>query len=141
MIEYVLVRFQEELQSRFTELQRQTVGLEDLCHDRILLRTKAQRLVDAIAAAGHSSSLLSNLAAVESRIEDIDRRIDSFKPIDVAATVNDLRDFVSRNVINLRGLLRQDVESPKLPSRVTSGNSSSNRNRRQRDRFTRSPAE
>ena len=93
MIEYVLVRFQEELQSRFTELQRQTVGLEDLCHDRILLKTKAQRLVDAIAAAGHSSSLLSNLAAVESRIEDIDRRIDSFKPIDVAATVNDLHDL------------------------------------------------
>jgi hypothetical protein len=51
---------------------------------------------------------------VESRIEDIDRRIDSFKPIDVAATIDDLRDFVSRNVINLRCLLRQDVGKSKI---------------------------
>ena len=72
MIEYVLVRFQEELQKRLAEIQRQNQGLDGLRQERTQLKTKAQRLVDAVAAAGHSPALLSNLANVEAQIADLD---------------------------------------------------------------------
>jgi len=115
MIEYVLVRFQEELQKRLAELQRQNVGLEDLRRERVLLKATAQRLVEAVAATGHSPALLSNLAANEGQIADLDRRIEAFKPMNVVTSLTEIRDFVNRNVMNLRGLLHEDA------SRVSCG--------------------
>ena len=66
MIEHTLIRFQEQLQKRLTEIQRQTTGLEDLRRERRLLQVSAERLTDAIAATGHSAALLHKLAEVES---------------------------------------------------------------------------
>jgi hypothetical protein len=70
MIEYTLTRFQEELQERLAEIQRQTTGLEEIRRERRQLQTKAQRLTDAIADAGHSPALLSKLGEVEARIAE-----------------------------------------------------------------------
>jgi hypothetical protein len=114
LTEYVLIRFQEELKKRLAELQRQTGGLESLRQERTLLKAQAQRIVDAVAAIGHSSALLCRLTAVEGKIADLDSRIESHKPVDVAATLDDLREFVYRNVTNLRDLLHQDASKSKL---------------------------
>jgi site-specific DNA recombinase len=113
MIEYTLTRFQEELQKRLAEIQRQTTGLEDIHRKRRQLQTQAERLTDAIADAGHSPALLSKLGEVEAHIAELDRHIDSCKPMDIATTVGEIRDFVSRNLINLKGLLHEDASRSK----------------------------
>ena len=104
MIEYTLTRFQEELQKRLVEIQRQTSGLEDIRRERRQLQTKAQRITDAIADAGHSPALLSRLGEVEAKIAEVDRHIERCKPVDITTTVREIRDFVCRNVMNLRGV-------------------------------------
>jgi site-specific DNA recombinase len=113
MIEYTLIRFQEQLQKRLMEIQRQTTGLEDLRRERRHLQANAKRLTDAIAAAGHSAALLAKLAEVEASIGDLDRRMEEYKPMDVSATMEEIRDFVYHNVLNLRGLLHQDPSKSK----------------------------
>jgi site-specific DNA recombinase len=114
MVEHILVRFQQELQNRLAEMQRQTQGLEGLRRERMQLKAKAQRLVDAVAAAGHSPALLSSLAQVEGQLADVDVKIENHKPINISATLAEIRDFVYSNVLNLRGLLHEDASKSKL---------------------------
>ncbi|HEY1754442.1 MAG TPA: hypothetical protein VGG72_03535 [Bryobacteraceae bacterium] len=114
MIEFVLARFQEELQKRLAELHRQGDRTEGLQQQRTLLKAQAQRIVDAVAEAGHSPALLSTLAGVEGQIEDLSRRIEACKPMNAAMTVAEIREFVYRNVMNLQGLLHEDASRAKL---------------------------
>ena len=113
MIEYVLVCFQEELQKRLTDLQRQSNRLEGLHQERTLLQAKAQRLANAVAAAGHSPALLRTLAVTEGQIEDLNRKIEECRPINVATTMGEVRDFVHRNIMNLRSLLHEGASKAK----------------------------
>jgi chromosome segregation ATPase len=113
MIEYTLARFQEELKKRLAEIERQTTRLPDVSHERRQLQTKAQHLTDAIANTGHSPALLSKLGEVEADIAKLDRQIDLHKPINIATTVGEMREFVSRNLINLRSLLHEDASRAK----------------------------
>jgi hypothetical protein len=141
MIEYVLIRFQEELQKRLAELQRQSTRLGDLREERASLKSKARRLVDAVAVAGHSPALLSSLATVEEQIAGLDRRIESSKPIDVAATLEEIRDFVYPQRSQSTGFVapgREQVEGcPCASHRAVSPNTETNANRTD---FTRFPA-
>jgi len=59
---------------------------------------------------------------MEHQIADLDRRIETFKPINVATTLEEIRDFVSRNILNLRDLLHPDESRAKPPYRATLGN-------------------
>jgi site-specific DNA recombinase len=110
-IEYTLQRFQDELQKRLSEVQHHASGLDDLRRKRRQLQAKTERLADAIADAGHSQALLSKLSAVEAQIADVDRCIEAQKPTDLAVTVSEVRDFVYRNVMQLKELLRGDASS------------------------------
>jgi hypothetical protein len=131
MIEFTLIRFQEQLKIRLTEIQRQTTGLEDLRKDRRLLQATANRLTDAIAATS-PPALLSKLAEVGTCIGDLDRRMDEHKQLNISATAEGMRDFVYRS------LLHEDASTSKDASRARSGGLSSNRNRRRPDRYMRS---
>jgi site-specific DNA recombinase len=113
VIEYILARFQAELQKRLPEIQRQTTGLEDLRRERRLLQARAQRLADAVAEAGHSPILLAKLAQLEAQVTEVDRRMEEYRPMDVSATLEEIRDFVYRNVMQLRGLLHEDASRSK----------------------------
>jgi site-specific DNA recombinase len=113
MIEHTLTRFQEELQKRLAEIERQTTGLDEVRRERWQLQTKAQRLTDAIADAGHSPALLSKLGEVEAKIAKLDRHMEASKPMNIATTVGEIRDFVSSNLINLKGLLHEDASKAK----------------------------
>ena len=139
MIEYTLIRFQEELQKRLAEIEQQTPGWRMYVVNAGYFRQRPN------ASRMHCrrrslSSPPSKLGEVEAQIARLDRHVDACKPINIAATVREIRDFVSRNLINLKGLLHEDASRSKGPSRATSGNSFSNRNRRQPGPFTRSPA-
>jgi site-specific DNA recombinase len=113
IIEYTLSRFQEELRKRLTDIERQATGLAEIRHERRQLQNQIERLTDAIVAAGHSPALLSKLGEAEAKIAELDRRIEECKPIDIATTVDEMRDFVSRNLINLKGLLNQNASKAK----------------------------
>jgi len=139
MIEHVLVRFQKELQNRLAELQRQNQGVEGLRRERVQLKTKAQRLVDAVAATGHSPALLSTLAEVECQIANLDVKIENHAPMNVSATVAEIRDFVYSNVMNLRGLLHEDASKSKLALARHIGQLILKPNIRRPDLFTRCP--
>ena len=75
MLNYALARFQEELEKRLAEIQKQATGVEDLRTERRTLQDKAARLAHAVAEAGHSTALLSKLAEVEARIAELDQRM------------------------------------------------------------------
>ena len=70
-------------------------------------------MADAIADAGHSPALLSRLTTAEADLARVDREIATYRPIDVAASVGDIQDFVTKNVMQLRSLLRRDAPTAK----------------------------
>ncbi len=113
ILEYTLSRFHDELQKRLAEIQQHATGLEDLRRERQRLQAKADNLTDAIAEAGHSLALLSKLAATEGKIEEVDRRIDALRPVDISDVVAEVRTFVYSSVLQLRELLRGDPAKSK----------------------------
>jgi site-specific DNA recombinase len=108
LIDYALLQFQFGLQKRLDEMQRGATSLDELLRERQGLKAKADRLANAIAEMGHSPSLLAKLGEVDAQIAAVDRRMDAQKPVDLTATVAEMREFVSRNILELRTLLRED---------------------------------
>jgi hypothetical protein len=114
MIEYTLTRFQKVLQRRLAEIQQQATGLQDLREQRRSLQAQAERVAEAVAQTGNSPTLLSKLSALEVRIASLDDQMETLKPMDLKTTLKEIRDFVYRNVMDLRGLLHQDASSSKI---------------------------
>jgi site-specific DNA recombinase len=116
MIQYTLHRFEQELQKRLAEMRKQaaeSTQLAALHQKRDDLQAQAARLADAIADAGHSPALLSRLTTAEADLARVDREIVTYRPVDVAASVGDIQDFVTKNVMQLRSLLRRDAPTAK----------------------------
>jgi site-specific DNA recombinase len=113
LIDYAIRQFQLGLQKRLDEMQRETTGLDELRRERRNLKAKADRLANAVAEMGHSPSLLAKLGEVDAQIAAVDRRMDEQKPIDLTATVAEMREFVLRNILELRTLLREDAGKSK----------------------------
>ncbi|HYM05614.1 MAG TPA: recombinase family protein, partial [Terriglobales bacterium] len=113
MVEYTLTRFHEELQRRLTDLRRQSGSTAELHRQRRQLQMKAEHITEAIAETGHSPALLSKLAEIEAQIGQVDRRIEAHSPVNLSASVDEVRDFVYRSVVKLRELLHQDPERSK----------------------------
>jgi len=113
MIDYLVSRFDGELRKRLTDIQRQATGVDDLRRERQQFQSKARRLAEAIADAGHSPTLLSELSALESRIADLDHQIEAHKPVNISAAVSEVIEFVRRNATQLRDLLQQDASRSK----------------------------
>ena len=115
MIEYTLERFAEELQGRLIETRRQagrSTQLAGLHRRREELAAQAG-IADAIAVAGHSPSLLSRLATAEAELARITQEIETHKPINVTATIADIQELVTKNVRQLRNLLRGNAPTAK----------------------------
>jgi site-specific DNA recombinase len=116
MLEYTFQRFSEELQRRLRQIQEESVraasGVNLLQERRRELKTKADNLAEAIAAMGHSPTLLSQLATVETQIARIDQDLAEINtPRDLEVTMADLRKFVAEKALDLQGVLRADVSS------------------------------
>jgi DNA invertase Pin-like site-specific DNA recombinase len=108
LMDYLLKRFQEELQQRLDQIERKSAGQEELGHERRRLQMQIERIADAIADTGHSPALLSKLADLENRIAELDRRAAADRPVNVSATVEEVKEFIQQNVMQLRNLLLQD---------------------------------
>ena len=101
-------RFQEELQKRLRGLQEQTLkaagAVASLQNQRRELKGQAQNLGEAIAKMGHSATLFQQLAGIESEIERIDERLAlANQPLDLAFSLELIRDFVSQKALDFTG--------------------------------------
>jgi hypothetical protein len=110
VIEYTLQRFHDELEKRLKHMDQP--ANRDLPRLREQLQAKAQRLADAVAEAGHSPALLAKLRTIEGQIADIDRQTHS-KPVDLAAILNEARQFVYSSVLRIKELLRGEATTLK----------------------------
>jgi site-specific DNA recombinase len=116
IIEYALFRFQEELQRRLKELQEQTLKAAGEVAGRQSrrreLKEQAQNLGSAIAKMGHSTTLLQQLAGIESEIEKIDEQLAlANQPLDIAFSIEAIRDFVLQKGLDFKAAF--DLEPAK----------------------------
>ncbi len=114
MLEYALERFAAQLQERLRRLEeeakRAAGGVQLLQDRREELQTKARNLAEAIAAIGHSPSLLTQLSVIERELERVDAQLLQVnQPMNVAVTMAELREFVARKAGELGEILRADV--------------------------------
>jgi site-specific DNA recombinase len=112
---YVVGRLQDEIKAYCTNAARSNdishlTGLEK---EKIEIEDQAQRIVDAIAAAGHSAVLLQQLSDIEKRLAEVDRKINVSRPVMREPALCQIRDFVTRKLLNLRDFLRENV--PRTP--------------------------
>jgi hypothetical protein len=70
-------------------------------------RADAERIVDALVEAGHSTALITRLAASELKMTELQRRIDSLNPPDVKVTVAEIRDYFDQSMADFKSLVRQ----------------------------------
>jgi hypothetical protein len=88
--------------------------LAKLRAERDLHRGKAQRLADAIADQGHSAALLTTLAKAESKMAELDMRIESQRPPDIKASTYEIRDYALKSILDLKSLLRSVTQKAKM---------------------------
>ena len=115
MMDYTLRRFREQLDQRLAEIQRDATrnSLPALQRKHKELQEQAERLADAIGEAGHSPTLLSRLTRVESELARVEESMQAHKPFNPKGTEEEIRDFVTKNVLHLRHTLRGDVTAAK----------------------------
>ena len=111
MMAYALKQFTTQLQERLAQIRKQgtSASVAALQRQRRELQDKAGKLASAIEDAGHSPTLLARLASIEAAIGRVDERVKSHKPVDLKTTTEQIRDFATKNVMNLQGLLGGDV--------------------------------
>ncbi len=113
MFEYALRRFEQEIARRRAEI-RKSSQMTDLIRERDRIRAEAARLVDAIAACGHSPILLERLRATESRMEQLERECSLKKDIAHSPISSDkLRSFFVERINQLPDLAKSDPERAK----------------------------
>ena len=142
MMDYTLRKFREQLDQRLAEIQRDATrnSLPALQRKHKELREKAERLADAIGKAGHSPTLLSRLTLVESELARIEESMQAHKPFDPKATGEEIRDFVTKNVLHLRHTLRGDVTAAKAALQTHMGQLILTPKGTQKGQFSRCPA-
>lgn len=115
MVDYALQSFHEQLQRRLREIQDQADcaanGVLALQGKRQDLKAKATNVTEAIAAIGHSPSLLAQLSSIETEIAKLDDRLAEMnQPRDLAVSMEELREVLYERVAEIGALLRGDVE-------------------------------
>ena len=115
MVDYALQGFQEQLQRRLKEIRDQADsaanGVQALQDKRQELKGRANNVTEAIAAIGHSSSLLAQLATIEAEIAKVGERLTEMnQPRDLAVSLDDLRGFLYGRAAEIGELLQGDVE-------------------------------
>jgi len=81
------------------------------------LGTQAANLADAIAASGHSPTSLLRLAEVEQKIAEVDRQRRAHQEFDATASLAEIREFVTKELLDIGSILREEVTKTKLALR------------------------
>jgi hypothetical protein len=116
-VEYVVRRLQDAIESSRSSATKnvdsRSSELGPLHREKTDLNLQAQRIADAIAAAGHSPVLLRRLSQIEGMLVDVDRKIAASQSPKLELTPTEIRGFVTRKLLNLRELLRENVSRAK----------------------------
>lgn len=111
MCEVLIRRFEIALQKRISDIdqnsEKYSKALRDLQVQRDQHRAEAERIADAIAAAGHSKMLLDRLAAAESKMAEMQRRIDALKLAEIRVATDEIRDYYSKASADFLSLVGQ----------------------------------
>ena len=107
------------MQRRLQEIRNQAEsaanGVLALQGKRQELKAKATNVTEAIAAIGHSPSLLAQLSSIEAEIAKLDDRLTEMnQPRDLAISLEDLREVLHERASEIGALLRGDVEVARL---------------------------
>jgi hypothetical protein len=118
MAHYTVDLFEAELNKRLTEMaehsdQHQSM-VQKFREESEAHRAEAERIGRAIAASGHSETLLNLLAEAEQKMADVQHRIDGHRPPDVKASVEEVREYAYKALLDLRSLLRTVTQKAKV---------------------------
>jgi len=120
-VEYAIKAFQEQLEKRLDELKEEGLSRSaqksELRNQKEKFQAQAANIADAIAASGHSSILLKRLGEIESQISAIETQLAENDMPALRVTVAEMREFVFRELLDIRGLLRENVAQTKLTLR------------------------
>jgi len=118
MAEYTLELFRQELEKRLQRMAEDSdahqAELAKFRAERDQHRAKAQNVAQAIAASGHSPTLLATLAEAESKMAELDARIEAQRPPDIKASTEAIREYAFKSVLDLRSLLRTVTQKTKV---------------------------
>lgn len=119
MMEYAIRRFTEEVQKKLDEARQQmdnaANGILALQAKRLELKGQATNVTEAIAAMGHSPSLLKQLATIEQTIAALDDQIIEKKQLsETSVSLEDLRTFFTEKASSFSEMLRRDVGTAKM---------------------------
>jgi DNA invertase Pin-like site-specific DNA recombinase len=121
MVEFAIRGFQEQLEKRLEEMKAEhstrSSRKGQLRSEKERLEGQAANIADAIAAGGHSQTLLKRLADIEQQIATIEREAAEDEVAPLKTSVSEIRDFVTRELLDIRGLLRENVAQAKLTLR------------------------
>jgi site-specific DNA recombinase len=106
VIEYAVTEFNRQLES-LTKIASRDIQQAQL--ERSQVQSEVEKLVNAVASAGHSESLLQAIETREARIRAIDETLWSAGNSVRNQSVDQIRDFVSSKFANLRELIQKDV--------------------------------
>ena len=95
-------------------IETYTSEVQKLRSERDSVKLEAEKLVDAIAATGHSSLLLKRLADAEEKIAKIAARIEAHRPPDVKRAVAEVRDYVYKAIFDMKSLFRAVAQKAKV---------------------------
>ena len=85
-------------------------SISDLQSKRSALAAKATNLAEAIASMGYSPTLGVQLTQIERDIKTIDDKLASVnQPLDLAYSLEGVREFASAKLLDLRTLVHADI--------------------------------
>jgi site-specific DNA recombinase len=110
IIDYALQEFERQLTVSLSELSTKVVRMRQR---REQIQQELRRLVETVAACGHSAALVEAINTREQELDEITQRLFSSQPDSVSAHVSKVRNFVSERLGNIRQLLNADVQNAK----------------------------
>ena len=117
LLDYTIGRFRQELEKRLAEIQKRGADSATRTQreaEKRELQLQATRVAEAIAAAGHSPTLLAQLASIEGQIRELDRHFETQKPVDLTASIEEMEAFAHKSLLHLRDVLRQNPETARI---------------------------
>ena len=118
MAAYTVGLFEEELNKRLDQMaadsDRHASAVQKLRAERDEIQVEAERLVKAIATAGHSAMLLKGLADAEDKMAAIEARIEAHRPPDVKHAVAEVREYAYKAIFDMKSLFRAVTQKAKV---------------------------
>jgi Mg2+ and Co2+ transporter CorA len=86
--------------------------INEQAQERRQLSEEADRIIDAIAATGHSPKMLARLREIEWKMADLEQAASKQQP-SIKFVAEELREYVMRSLVDIRALLNSNIQAAK----------------------------